>query len=45
MAITGLEETADYATQAREFLDLGREFLASGDLHQASERAGARRRT
>ena len=29
---------ADYEAQAREFLDKGREYLASGDLHQASEK-------
>ena len=38
MTTPEFEEAADYATQAREFLDLGREFLASGNLHQASEK-------
>ena len=33
-----LEEIADYAAQAREFLGKSREYLASGDLHQASEK-------
>ena len=28
----------DYETQAREFLRKGREYLAAGDLHQASEK-------
>ena len=28
----------DYETQAREFLAKGREYLAVGDLHQASEK-------
>ena len=29
---------ADYARQSREFLGKGREYLAAGDLHQASEK-------
>lgn len=29
---------ADFARQSREFLDRGREYLAAGDLHQASEK-------
>ena len=29
---------ADYRQQALEFLDKGREYLAAGDLHQASEK-------
>ncbi len=32
------EEVAEYAAQAREFLDKGRDYLAVGDLHQASEK-------
>ena len=32
------EEVADYAAQAREFLFKGRNHLAAGDLHQASEK-------
>lgn len=38
MTTPHFEEVADHATQAREFLDLAREFLASGNLHQASEK-------
>ena len=30
---------ADYEAQAREFLDKAREYLAQGDLHQASEKS------
>ncbi len=30
--------TADYRQQALKFLDKGREYLAAGDLHQASEK-------
>ena len=33
-----LEAVSDYATQAQEFLAKGREYLAAGDLHQASEK-------
>ena len=33
-----LEEVADYESQAREFLGLARDFLAAGNLHQASEK-------
>ena len=32
------EEVAAYESQAREFLAKGREYLAAGDLHQASEK-------
>ena len=32
------EAVTDYETQAREFLDKGREYVAAGDLHQASEK-------
>ena len=32
------DEVTDYETQAREFLVKGREYLAAGDLHQASEK-------
>ena len=32
------EEVADYESQAREFLSLAQEFLAAGNLHQASEK-------
>ena len=32
------QEVADYASQAREFLANSREFLAAGNLHQASEK-------
>ena len=31
-------EVADYAGQARDFLAVSREYLANGDLHQASEK-------
>ncbi|MYE32536.1 MAG: HEPN domain-containing protein [Chloroflexi bacterium] len=31
-------EVADHADQAREFLAKSREYLAAGDLHQASEK-------
>ena len=31
-------EIADYEAQAREFLTRSREYLAQGDLHQASEK-------
>ena len=33
-----LTEIADYESQAREFLTKSREYLAQGDLHQASEK-------
>ena len=33
------EEVSDYNTQAWDFLARGREYLASGDLHQASEKS------
>ena len=32
------DDVAGYAAQAREFLVKGREYLAVGDLHQASEK-------
>ena len=32
------QEVADYAGQAREFLANSLEFLAAGNLHQASEK-------
>lgn len=32
------DAVTDYETQAREFLIRGREYLAVGDLHQASEK-------
>ena len=34
----GDNAVADFARQSREFLDKGREYLAAGDLHQASEK-------
>ncbi|MCY3881903.1 MAG: HEPN domain-containing protein [Chloroflexi bacterium] len=38
MAASDLAAVADYQAQAREFLRKGREYLAAGDLHQASEK-------
>lgn len=38
MTTDDLVEVADHAEQAREFLARCREFLAAGDLHQASEK-------
>ena len=32
------EDVRNHSAQAREFLDKGREYLAAGDLHQASEK-------
>ncbi len=32
------DAVTDYETQAREFLAKGRQYLADGDLHQASEK-------
>ncbi|MYC35397.1 MAG: hypothetical protein F4X66_00550 [Chloroflexi bacterium] len=32
------EEVSDYETQAREFLGMAWDFLAAGNLHQASEK-------
>ena len=32
------DAVSDYEEQAREFLEKGREYLATGDLHQASEK-------
>ena len=34
----GNSAIADFARQSREFLDKGRQYLAAGDLHQASEK-------
>lgn len=34
----GENAVLDFARQSREFLDKGREYLAAGDLHQASEK-------
>ena len=34
----GDNAVADFARRSREFLDKGREYLAAGDLHQASEK-------
>ena len=39
MAAGDMVEVADYAAQAREFLTRSREYLAAGDLHQASEKS------
>ena len=33
-----LDEVSDYESQAREFLAKSRDYLAAGDLHQASEK-------
>ena len=33
-----VEEVRGHSTQAREFLAKGREYLSTGDLHQASEK-------
>ena len=38
MAAGDMVEVADHAAQAREFLARSREYLATGDLHQASEK-------
>ena len=38
MTTPELEAVEDFKAQAREFLDKGREYLAAGDLHQASEK-------
>ena len=38
MSTPDFEEVADHAAKAREFLTRGREYLAVGDLHQASEK-------
>ena len=38
MTTPDFEEVADHASKAREFLARGREYLAVGDLHQASEK-------
>ena len=35
------DNVSGYAAQAREFLVKGREYLAAGDLHQASEKGWA----
>ena len=34
----GSSAVADFSRQSREFLDKGRQYLAAGDLHQASEK-------
>ena len=34
----GEDAVADFARQSREFLDKGKEYLAAGDLHQASKK-------
>ena len=38
MTTPDFEEAADYESQAREFLANSRNYLARGDLHQASEK-------
>ena len=38
MTVPDFDAVNDYETQAREFLAKGREYLAVGDLHQASEK-------
>ena len=38
MTTPDFEEVADHASKAREFLNRSREYLAIGDLHQASEK-------
>ena len=38
MAMRDPVEVADHAAQARDFLAKSREYLAAGDLHQASEK-------
>ena len=38
MTTPDFEEVADHASKAREFLTRSREYLAIGDLHQASEK-------
>lgn len=38
MTAPDFDAVNDYETQAREFLARGREYLAVGDLHQASEK-------
>ncbi len=38
MTTPDFDEVADYQSQAREFLTRSREYLATGDLHQASEK-------
>ena len=38
MTTPDFEEVADHVFKAREFLTRGREYLAVGDLHQASEK-------
>ena len=38
MIANNRDEVADYAAQAREFLDSGRNYLDNGRLHQASEK-------
>ena len=38
MVAGNYQEVIDYATQANEFLSLGRTYLSNGNLHQASEK-------
>ena len=38
MTTPNYEEIADYASQARDFLEKSRDYLTMGDLHQASEK-------
>ncbi len=37
-SIPDFEAVGDYESQAREFLEKARQYLAAGDLHQASEK-------
>ena len=39
MVVGNGNEAAGHAGQAREFLEMAREYLAAGQLHQASEKA------
>ena len=38
MVAGNIQEVTDYATQAQEFLSLGKTYLSNGNLHQASEK-------
>ena len=38
MTTPNLDEATDYAAQSRDFLEKSRDYLAAGDLHQASEK-------
>jgi HEPN domain-containing protein len=38
MTTPNLEEATDYAAQSRDFLEKSWDYLAAGDLHQASEK-------